>query len=141
MPAQSEHIEQVTLMHMLGIVAAEWPEVRLMFAIPNGGARHPAVAGKLKAEGVKAGVPDLLLPVARGGYHGLFIEMKARKGGRASPEQKEWLAELTLKGYMCEICHGAEEAFATIMMYLEVEPSSAARMRDLVGIMSAGRDQ
>src|SRR5262245_64718583 len=49
---------------------------RLCFAIPNGGARDVITAGRLKAEGVRAGVPDVCLPVARAGYHGLFLEVK-----------------------------------------------------------------
>jgi hypothetical protein len=133
MPAQAEHIEQVTLMHMLGIIADELPEVRLMFAIPNGGARHPAVAGKLKAEGVKAGVPDLFLPVGHEMWNGLFIEMKAPKG-RLSPQQKEWIDALDAQGYRCEVCYGAEAAFNAILGYLEVVPDLAERLRRRVGM-------
>jgi hypothetical protein len=75
------------------------PELRLLFAIPNAGAgAQSGQAGKMKAEGVKRGVPDLHLPVARNGYHGLFIEMKYGKG-TPSPEQKEWIADLREEGY------------------------------------------
>jgi hypothetical protein len=50
-----------------------WPEARWLYAVPNGGFRHKAVAGKMKAQGVRAGVLDFNLDVARGGYHGLRI--------------------------------------------------------------------
>jgi hypothetical protein len=122
-------------MHMVGIAAAELSELRLLFAIPNGGARHPAVAGKLKAEGVKAGVPDLLLPVARRRWNGLFIEMKSAKG-RVSPAQKEWIDALDAQGYRCEVCYGAEAAFDAILGYLEVAPVVAARLRARCGMTS-----
>jgi len=111
----SEHDEQVALIQWADSVGGA---VGLLFAIPNGGHRHPAVAGKLKAEGVRAGVPDLFLPVARGGCHGLFIEMKAGKN-KPTDGQLAWLDELRSQGYHCAICHGAEEAIDTIQEYME----------------------
>lgn len=79
------------------------PELRLLFAIPNGGERNIRVAAKMKAEGVKAGVSDLMLPVARHGLHGLWIEMK-RPGGKASAEQKAWLDAMQGQGYGAVVC-------------------------------------
>ena len=72
---------------------------------------------RLKMEGVRAGVPDLFLPVATGGKHGLFIEMKRTKGGTISPEQKDWLAHLNEQGYRAEVCKGFEAAKAVIQDY------------------------
>ena len=67
----------------------QWPEYRgLLFAVPNGGARSKATAGKLKAEGVVAGVADLILLVPKQWAFALCIEMKTEKG-RQSPEQME----------------------------------------------------
>ena len=83
----TEHQEQVALIHWAKMRSATLPELGLLFAIPNGGERHLFVAKKLKAEGVKPGTPDLCLPVARGGYHGLFIEMKRMKGGRVTKQR------------------------------------------------------
>jgi len=82
----------------------------------NGGLRGKAEAARLKAEGVKAGVPDLCIPIARGGYHGLFVEMKF---GRNKPtdEQMKWLSTLERNGYMATVCWGAEEAIAVIEQY------------------------
>lgn len=87
------------------------------FAIPNGGHRHKATAGRLKASGVKAGVPDLFWPVARNGYHGLFIEMKRLKGGGVSESQKAMIASLKSEGYRVEICAGFEAAKAVLEIY------------------------
>jgi hypothetical protein len=95
-----------------------WPEVRWLYAIPNGGFRHKAVAGKMKAQGVRAGVPDFALDVARGGYHGLRIELKRRTGGALSPAQRDWIAWLTDQGYLAVVCKGWEEARDKLIEYL-----------------------
>ena len=95
----------------------KYPELDLLFAIPNGGARHIAVARKLKAEGVKSGVPDLFLPVARLGYHGLFIELKAGKN-KLSENQIAWLEALEDEGYLAQACWGFDEAVDMILWYL-----------------------
>ena len=80
MRREIEGAEQATLMDWAALMAGRWPELQLLFHVPNGGARGKAEAARMKRQGVKAGVPDLMLPVARGGYHGLFLEMKAALG-------------------------------------------------------------
>jgi hypothetical protein len=101
------------------------PELALLFAIPNGGLRHPAVAAMLKRTGVRAGVPDLFLPVARGPWHGLFIEMKRpaypllkKPAGTTDPDQEKWLERLDVQGYCCWVCWGWEDARNRILEYL-----------------------
>lgn len=94
----------------------QYPFLRI-FAVPNGGHRHKATAAMLKATGATAGVPDLLIPASRKGWHGLFIEMKRTKGGTISPEQKDWLAHLNEQGYRAEVCKGFEAAKAVIKDY------------------------
>ena len=84
------------------------PTVRI-FAIPNGGHRHPAVAAKLKATGTVAGVPDLYVPAWK-----LWIEMKRAKGGVLSPAQKDWLAYLEGIGDTVLVGHGFEDAMAKV---------------------------
>ena len=95
----------------------EWKHVPI-FHIPNGGSRDPREARNLKLQGVKAGVPDLFVPVPNGEYHGLFIEMKREKGGTVSDAQRKWLDYLGSQGYMAEVCHGATEAISTIRSYI-----------------------
>jgi hypothetical protein len=90
---------------------------RLMWATPNGGFRHIGTARRLKAEGVKAGVPDVFLAIPSKGYHGLFIELKAPKG-RVSPEQGEMVSILLLSGYQCRVCYGWDDARGVIENYL-----------------------
>lgn len=73
----------------------------------------------MKAEGVRRGVPDMMLPVARGDYNGLFIELKAQAAtARPTKEQSWWLRELGGQGYRAMLCHGAGEAWAAILAYL-----------------------
>ena len=86
---------------------------------PNGGSRNIVEATKFKRMGVLAGFPDLFLFVARGGYHGLFIELKA-KGGRVSKAQADMIARLQEAGYLCCVCFGANSAIETIKAYLEL---------------------
>ena len=110
----TEHLEQVTLLQWYD---ATYPD-NALFAIPNGGKRHPRVALEMKREGVRPGVPDLMLPIPSGGYCGLFIEMKKQKGGRTSSEQKKWLERLSANGYRAVVCAGFEAAKAEIEAYL-----------------------
>jgi hypothetical protein len=115
---QPEHDEQVALFRWAEMQSGGIPELALLFAIPNGGDRHPAVAAKLKAEGVKKGVPDICLPVARRGYHALYIEMKA-PGGRVKPEQREWHIKLQGCENRVEVCIGWESAKDVLLDYLK----------------------
>ena len=89
-----------------------------LFAIPNGGKRAIQTAARLKAEGVRPGVPDMFLPMAAKGYHGLFVEMKRKDGGRLSTRQRDWLELLGANGYKAVVCHGADEAIREIEAYL-----------------------
>ena len=91
----------------------------LLFAIPNGGNRDAVTGAMLKAEGVRAGVPDLFLAVPRNGFAGLFVELKKPKGGRVSRSQTDMLAALSASGYKTAVCHGWEGAMACIAGYLQ----------------------
>lgn len=123
----AEHRAQVAVVTWATLARAEFPELALLFAIPNGGHRNVIVAKKLKAEGVKAGVPDLFLPVARGGYHGLFIEMKAGKN-RPSQEQLELMNRLVLESYRCAVCYSSADAESILRHYLRL-PCTAVTSR------------
>lgn len=111
----SEHAEQVALVQWFRL---QFPQYREhLFAIPNGGARHPAVAGKLKAEGVLPGVSDLFLMVARPGAAGLWIEMKTRDGRLTEP-QRRFQERAQAEGFCAVTCYGFEQARAAIVEYL-----------------------
>ena len=115
----SEAEEQIALFDWAAWVGKQIPCMNLMFHIPNGGSRNAAEAAHLKLQGVKPGVPDIFLPVARGGCHGLFIEMKRAKGGVLSRFQSEYIEALMREGYRCAVCHGRDEAVKTSTEYLK----------------------
>lgn len=104
----TEHEEQRELVRWF---RQTWPGVRI-FAIPNGGARSPATAGRLKAEGVSSGVPDLFIPA-----WGLWVEMKRTKGGSLSAEQKDWIAYLESVRFCCIVGKGADDAKAKLQAF------------------------
>lgn len=127
---KDEHCEQVALIQWCawmewkaknGEVGPEWADVHWLFAVPNGGERDRIVAGRMKAEGVKSGVADLMLPVARGGYFGLFIEMKRHNGGTVSESQTKFLEFVGRGGYANTICYGVEPAIHAIKTYLTLK--------------------
>lgn len=114
----SEGQEQALLFKWASFNLGTMPELKWMYHVPNGGARDIITASRLKAEGVKSGVPDICLPVARQGYHGLYIELKVKRN-KPSETQKEWLKALTEQGYKTEVCYGWESAAHTVKQYLE----------------------
>lgn len=136
---ESEHSHQAALIQWCALNRQNEPRLDLLFAVPNGGERNVIVAGKMKAEGVKTGVPDLMLPVPAPTqfavptsvwYHGLFIEMKKPAArlkrapahvwdtGGVSTEQVKWLNALTAQGYKCVVCYSWLEAAEQIKLYL-----------------------
>lgn len=131
--SNTEHAHQVALFMSLQPLYDKMPELRLLFAIPNGGLRDRITASRLKAEGVKAGVPDLMLPVSRGGYCGQFIELKritsyklgasgkrkiAKSKGTVQGNQTDWKEQLQWQGYCVDTCWGWEEAKDAVLRYL-----------------------
>lgn len=119
-PNDKEHREQVALFRMAEQGKVKYPELDLLNGSLNGVWLTKAQAGKAKGAGMRAGYPDIFLPVCRRGYAGLFIEMKV-KGGRVRPEQKAWLRRLKGEGYYCTVCYSALEAWDEIVAYLEGE--------------------
>lgn len=126
----TEHDEQVAIFRWAQMQEAVCPELRMLYAIPNGGKRDKITAARLRDEGVKSGVPDICLPVPRGRYHALYIELKRRaiKGvqnaGKLTEDQKAWLDGLSEQGNMACVCYGAAEAIKTIKEYLRDEISN-----------------
>lgn len=113
-----EELEQEALFRWARLSEGRWPELRWLHHVPNGGLRSKAVAARLKAAGVKPGVPDVCLPVPRGGYHGLYIELKVGKN-RPTEHQRAWLDHLQEAGYCAAVCWGWEAAKGQIEWYLQ----------------------
>lgn len=115
----TEHELQKHLIQRAQLHLGNYPELARLHAIPNGGGRSKAEAGRLKAEGVKPGVSDLCLPVPNtAGKHGLYLELKKR-GGTPSADQWDWLTYFHRAGYTALLCNDPETAFTAILNHLE----------------------
>lgn len=113
----SEHTEQAALFEWAAWNQSKDAALNMLYAVPNGGKRDKRTAAMLKAEGVKAGVPDVFLPVARQGYHGFYIEMKVGEN-TTSTAQKAWIAALTAEGYLTAVVYDWMTAARAIAGYL-----------------------
>ena len=127
----AEHDEQVVVIQWRDLMSGQIPELELLYAVPNGAKlqyfktkgkngkwnRWSPEAQRLKDEGLTPGVPDLCLPVARKGYHGLYIEMKY---GDNVPRESQvaWLDRLAEQGYLAVVTWTAEEAIEVLTEYL-----------------------
>lgn len=114
----SESQEQRALFEWARWMERRYPALALLYHVPNGGSRNAIEARNLKLQGVKPGVPDICLPVPNKTYHALYIEMKRRKGGRVSEDQRGWIAALNRVGCKAVVCKGFDEARRAILEYL-----------------------
>ena len=119
----SEGAEQTALFCWAALPEQQerYPELKFMFHIPNGGSRDKREAGAFKAQGVKPGVPDICLPISRGGFHGLWVEMKYGTN-TTSPEQNSFLNFLTIQGHAVSVCYSWIEAVHAIERYFALRP-------------------
>ena len=118
--ATPEHDEQSAFIAWARAVEGQHPELRLLYAIPNGGFRSAKTAIAMKAEGVKRGIPDLHFPYPRKdkGQCGMWIEMKTAGTGRLSQVQKEVHENLRRIGYLVVVAYTATEAIQAICDYM-----------------------
>lgn len=118
---KSEYQEQCELFEWIRAKSlsktGNWWKLAYAFATLNGVRLTIGQATKAKRSGNVRGVPDVQVPVANMGFHGLFIEMKV-KGSTTSKEQKEFLKYLSDEGYSCHVCFSASEAIKVIEWYL-----------------------
>jgi hypothetical protein len=117
--------EQAALMKEIEL---RYPEVFVhLHHTPNGGYRGKAEAFRLKTQGVKAGIPDLQLTMARGGYFGLFIEFKATvEPAAVSLSQHACIGRLNEQGYLAVVCRGHFDAMECLRAYLALPVTVAA---------------
>lgn len=126
----SEDMEQSIVMQWAQLNAGRCPELRLLHHIPNGGDRRTREGAKLKRMGVLAGVPDLHLPVGRGGFHSLYIEMKY-DGGKVSAEQVDFMLKAAEQNNYCCVCYTAEDAIRILDEYTSLKGLSTMREPNL----------
>lgn len=115
-PVPSEHEIQCAFIDWVRLSHKRYSGLEFGFAVPNGSARHPAVAAKLKAEGVRKGVIDWLCPARRNGFNGLGLEFKAGKN-KLTQEQREFIDFLRAEGWHVEVCYSTEEAIEQVKRY------------------------
>ena len=121
---KSEGSQQKALMAWAAMNTPTYPQLKWLVHIPNGGTRNLREAVELKAQGVKAGVPDLALFYPKLSFtgqnlwKGIFLEMKV-KPNKPSKEQIEWLHNLLENGYYCKVCYSWIEARDCLVNYLE----------------------
>ena len=118
-PIQSEYDAQMAVFKWADTMSRKWPELRLLVGSLNGAVLVKRQAMIVKYVGLKNGFPDIQLPIPRGGYHGLFIELKRDKKSKMTLDQDEWQFILNDQGYKAVRCNGKEEAIKTIIEYLE----------------------
>lgn len=123
---QHERNEQIALFHWIRLNDRMYPELALAFAIPNGGSRHKAEARYLRAAGVRAGIPDICIPVSRHGYHALWIEMKHGRN-KPSADQRKVIESLKDYGGYVEVCYSCQDAIDIISWYLSIGGNHAKR--------------
>jgi len=118
-PEPDEWRQQATIFEWAETMLYKYPELWLLNGSLNGVRLSIGQAVKAKRCGMKKGHPDIALNVARKGYHGLFIELKKKKGGVVSRDQQEWLDRLSTQGYFAVVCRGYDAAVKTIKDYLK----------------------
>ena len=121
---EDEH--QTALTNWARMMRTQYPALRLYHHIPNGGLRDKRTAARLIGQGVHSGVPDVFIPAARGGYHGIYIELKTGDN-RASQTQNEFMSGAMAEGYYCAVCYGWPCAAAVIEDYLRMEKTGGER--------------
>lgn len=108
-----EHCDSILQLETRLSVNGHFP----IFAVPNAGKRSIPLALWLKAEGLRAGVPDLMLLIKSSGFSGLIIEMKDGKK-KPSDEQRAYLDFFATQGFKSVVCYSARHAVETIREYL-----------------------
>ena len=98
-------------------IRKKFPDLKLLYHRPNERKCSQIQGRQLKLQGVRSGIPDLHLPVARNGFHSLYIEMKSEKG-KTSDNQDWWIEELEKQGNRCAVCYSWEEAAKVLEEYL-----------------------
>lgn len=116
---KTELTEQIRIMQYCKSMEAYNEEYALIYHIPNEGKRKQKTGSNLVKAGLRAGVPDICIPVSHFGMHGLYIELKKDKKSKISKVQKDWIKKLNNQRYVATVCYGADEAIELITAYME----------------------
>lgn len=128
----SEHVEQSWFMQRIALLEGRWPELGLRFSSQSGAKMSIGTATKSKAAGMRRQVPDVVIPVPRVPFHGLYIELKKLgEWSRPSTGQRDYQRSLIRQGYAVVECQGSDAAISVVEMYMRLTPWSAARMEEV----------
>lgn len=127
----SESLEQQKIFAWAEQMAYAYPDLDLMYHIPNEGKRSIYTGNKLKKEGLKKGVPDICLPVPSGKYAGLYIEMKFGNN-KTTSEQENYLYRLSKRGYAVKVCYSSEEGINTIKQYYKLSENQCLNCKNIL---------
>lgn len=134
----TEDAEQIALFMWAALKENQekYPDLKYMFAIPNGMyTPNKSVSARMRAMGMKRGVPDIMLPVRRDAWPGLFIELKRQhtdkqKAGKVTDNQDDYIAFLRSQGYGTVVCYGYEHAKTVIIEYLSYKPKMTVKDKE-----------
>ena len=116
---RSEYDEQVAVFQWAALHENQYPDLFLLTGSIMGGTKIlPGILNKMQKAGMKKGKPDIHLPIARGGYIGLWIELKRRGGPGPSDDQIRWLIRLGQAGHLAVCCKGSDAAIRVILQYV-----------------------
>jgi VRR-NUC domain len=118
-PLPTEHATQAALFDWAGLMIRAFPELGVLYAIPNGGKRSIGAARYMRREGMRAGVPDVCLPVCRGTHGALYIEHK-RPPNKLTDDQRYWLRTLSTFGNVAIVSFSFEQSRQAILHYLSL---------------------
>ena len=116
---KTEDGEQQAVLQWAELMQKRWPQLCMLYHVPNEAKRSKATAARMAAMGLRAGVPDLCLDAPAGKYHGLRIELKVEPN-RPTEQQKKWLRNLRISGYFAAVCYSAPAAQSLIADYLSL---------------------
>ena len=121
MQQKTETSEQEAVFEWAALSSSRYPELRLMYHIPNEGKRSAQNGAQLQRIGLKKGVPDICLPVPHGCYSALYIELKKDSKSKPTPEQKWFVDQLNRAGNCAIVCYGSEAAIEAIKKYIKIQ--------------------
>lgn len=117
-PVPTESVEQQIFFEYVDFLIGRFPELEAIYHIPNEGKRSKSTGARMKKEGLVKGVPDIHLPIPKGKYHSLYIELKRTHGAKVSKDQRDRIAILNKYGNYAVVSYGWEEAAKVLKWYL-----------------------
>lgn len=124
--ASSETEEQKIVMRWARVMQSRYPALENLYHVPNEAKRSKTTASVLKAMGLRAGVPDLILDYPAGAYHGCRIELK-HGSNKPSTAQVDWLNRLQKVGYFVAVCYESEAAIKVLEKYVNLQEGEEIR--------------